>query len=609
MQPILAQNRAWLEDQSGLLRVVWDWELHERSRSLFATLPGLESLVKGVEGEKFGSPVAEFLQAARHWLEEQERREQQRMRDLSSVGWGVIFPEDIDPAIRVALQPLLAHRQAQATRRNPDFYREFTLKNGRQAHEFLADQGAGEGLPEPEKVPHYLLIVASPEEIPFTFQYQLDVNYAVGRLHFDYPVDYANYAGSVVAAEANDLRLERKGVLFGVGIRNDRVSEMATQQLIEPLYEAIQKGKPNWEINIYTEERTTKEHLSKLLGGPDTPAYLFTASHGIILPVENPRQVDDQGALLCYDYPGKGISGSAGLPPEFYFASRDVPEEASLLGLVAFLWTGFGAGTPRLDNFYRQKFKDEPAPLTERAFVARLPQRLLSYPHGGALAVISHVDNLYSTSFMGLTGRSKPQTFANMLTRLLEGYPVGAAMEFFNQRYQELATLWANVLMQRTESGAGSKMDRDYAFANIETAMVDARNYIILGDPAVHLMVAEEGQEPAARPRLEPVRSAQNLFFHPAPVSTVAWSPDGTRLLTVCEPEASLWSVGGGLIWSFKAPKILATTEEPGVPCHLVRGVWGPGRSAYCCSMQEWDCVCSFGRRWLRGTNLRSRSG
>ena len=51
-------------------------------------------------------------------------------------------------------------------------------------------------------LPYHLLLVGSPEEIPFDVQYQLDVQHSVGRLYFDSVDDYRRYAASVLAVEA-----------------------------------------------------------------------------------------------------------------------------------------------------------------------------------------------------------------------------------------------------------------------------------------------------------------------------------------------------------------------------------------------------------------------
>ena len=45
------------------------------------------------------------------------------------------------------------------------------------------------------------MIVAPPDEIPFEFQFGLDLNWAVGRLWFDDEAEFGRYAESVVAYE------------------------------------------------------------------------------------------------------------------------------------------------------------------------------------------------------------------------------------------------------------------------------------------------------------------------------------------------------------------------------------------------------------------------
>src|SRR5689334_2951580 len=96
-------------------------------------------------------------------------------KDLAASGWGIIFSQGESPQIREALEPLLRLRQVQAGLR----FKILMHRAGESKAEFLSRHGAGPGAADPERVPYYLLIAASPIAIDFSFQYQLDVQYAV----------------------------------------------------------------------------------------------------------------------------------------------------------------------------------------------------------------------------------------------------------------------------------------------------------------------------------------------------------------------------------------------------------------------------------------------
>ena len=133
----------------------------------------------------------------------------------------------------------------------------------------------------PAKVPYYLLVVGSPDRVDFRFQSQLDVSYAVGRVYFHTPEQYACYARTVVAAETAPpaIAAPLRAVLFGVRNDDDLSTQLSTNQLVEPLAREITE--PGWTIETVLGDSATKLRLRQLMGGPQTPSVLFTASHGM----------------------------------------------------------------------------------------------------------------------------------------------------------------------------------------------------------------------------------------------------------------------------------------------------------------------------------------
>jgi hypothetical protein len=411
--------------------------------------------------------------------------------DLAQAGWAMIAAESTPPDVLEALEPLCGLRESQATTR---FCRRAGTEGyvaGKTKRQFLADFGMAPASPaNPDKFPYYVLLVGGPDEIPFEFQYQLDVQYAVGRLHFDTADEYASYAEAVVAAEKQQppgaLRSDADRVgLFAPENRADRATQLSARQLVAPLAAEVRPPGQEPQVDVVIGEEASKERLLELLCGPQAPGLLFTASHGVAFPSGDPRQRATQGALLCQNWPGP-LLWNQPLSEDFYLAAADIPQDAMVTPRVVFAFACYGAGTPQTDD-YARLLGAPPVPPADAPFVARLPQRLLGRPRAATLAFVGHVERAWGCSFMSPSAGASRETFWAALQALLAGRRVGHAMEYFDDKYAALAAELSDTL--DAARNYGLQLD-DLALAGLWTENNDARSYVVLGDPAVRLAAA-----------------------------------------------------------------------------------------------------------------------
>lgn len=420
---------------------------------------------------------------ARHLAEEPETPQEdvfRRLRpglsgdELGEAGWGVIHPPGYESVLDV-LTPLLALRaeEAGAAYRPP-----IELDPREDVDRFFERLGVSWGAADPERLPYYLLLLGTPDEISFGKQQVIGHSRAVGRLCLERPGDYATYARNVVAAEERPRRERPEATFFAAVNGDDRATRRSREQLVAPLANRLEEVHPLWRVRRLEDAAATKPRLLSLLTD-EAPPLLFTATHGLAVRSGEPWQRDHQGALIGSEWRGDGHR----LSSDHYLTGRELPDELGLDGAIAFLFACYGAGTPKHDGFW---FKDTvPAPrrTAEPPFVSRLVQSLLSRP-GGAAAVIGHVDRAWTSSFFWHRA-GQVNAFFDTLGELIRGARVGDALGWLHDLGRDARVNVEVMEEQRTggEAYSQSLLDR------YRLAAVDARNFVVCGDPAARLPV------------------------------------------------------------------------------------------------------------------------
>ena len=410
--------------------------------------------------------------------------------DVRQAGWGIVFHADEDEAVKSALAPLIEHRQRQIN--DDGKVKVCTVRPGESVPDWLARHRVGAGSVDPAKVPYYLLLIGDPARIPFTFGHLLDVEYAVGWLHFEQPAQYDAYVAALIDYETSrTVPNAKEAVFFAPRHLLDPATQLSADLLVNPLADglaatedqAAQMGvgeRYGFQTRKHWGAAATKTALHAILSsgaGSLAPAFLLTASHGVGWPAGHTAQQSTQGALLCQDWPGLGH-----ISPEHYFAAGDVSADSRLQGLISFHFACYSAGTPAHDRYFHQP-GEAPPRLAEDPFIASLPQTLLAQ---GALACIGHVDRAWGYAIEPPAAGPQLIPFQNAIGRILLGQPVGCALQDFNGRYAALSAGLSGLLEDLADDPAAISDD---ALARHWTERNDAEGYLLLGDPAAHLRV------------------------------------------------------------------------------------------------------------------------
>lgn len=406
---------------------------------------------------------------------------------ISKAGWAVVLPEGASADLRAAVEPLVSHRRKQVA---PDRLKTLAYRPGETLLEWLKRHNVSPGNINPKKVPYYVLLVGDATEIPFDFQYLLDLEYAVGRLAFDDLNGYRRYVKSIIDYEtAPKVRNARETVVWAPH-HPDGWTTATTTSLISPLCNGGDDEPPlgtkeGFALRPYLVKHATKTNLLETLAFREdrpTPAVLFTASHGMGWSKADPtEQRANQGALLCQDWTGVGTINA-----NHFMTAAEVPDDASVHGMVAMMVACYGAGVPKHDAFLEDR-EQGPIAIADQPFISALPQRLLSHPRGAILAVVGHIERIWTSSFVPSDLSSQLTPFLNFFGRVMRGEPVGHAMTDFNLRYGVLA---ADLLRDLDETEATLKpSDEHVVWKWIERT--DAQNFIVLGDPAARIRVKD----------------------------------------------------------------------------------------------------------------------
>ena len=392
--------------------------------------------------------------------------------ELSSSGWSIVLPDRVGPEVAEALAPLIEHRRRQCGDRFKVRHLECRASKVYRTSPAAADTD-----------PYYVLLVGSPRNIPFSAEAELARRHAVGRIYFSTPEQYATYANSVVEVENKGVGRVPGFTTFATCHQDDRATESSTYGLLVPVVDNVtsflKRGGFDWRVNTSIGENAQKSRLTSILSSAQSPTLLLIGTHGVLDTAHDRVPQVCGTSLLCQDWPGP-LRATGAIPKNWIFSAADLDRSTTVKGTIVFSLSSYGIGSDAGESFplpWAEQGKEAASEPT----IPNLPQRLLSHPMGGAIAVIGQRDRLLTSSFEDSISRPQAQIFAEVVKSLAFGIPVGHVMRCFRESYLALESETRRGLFKPGSSPEAKAWNR----LVVQMAARNAQTFGIFGDPAV----------------------------------------------------------------------------------------------------------------------------
>jgi hypothetical protein len=405
------------------------------------------------------------------------------------IGWGLVLPDNTPLAAQQrgtasdappALQRLLAARPGSPVLRYSEEAGEGYLcrydgQGGRRKLSLISPPGT-QGR---DTLPRYLLIAASPREIPWSFQYAVNLSHHVGRLDLEGQA-LDNYVNALIADFAGFGGDPRTPLVWSVNHGAPDITDLMEKVIARKVHAAFAADKDGdypGLVGLFGADATCARLVTELQAR--RPALILSTSHGMTGPFDDgPRMRDSLGMPVDNAHRVLDLAALSGWQPE---------------GAIWYSHACCAAGSDTRTAYsgLLEKGSDVSTALEGvaqgcGAMVSPLPRALL----GAARPLRAFIGHVEPTFDWTLRDPFTGQPFASALREALynrlytaAGRPVGWALQQVFNDAGTMLGLWAASI---AAFNAG-KLTAGDAALYYQVSALDRQHTVILGDPTVGL--------------------------------------------------------------------------------------------------------------------------